>query len=59
MTAKEAADLRARLGLTQQEFANRLGMSVRAVAGWESAPPHQPSRLASKALEKLARRAGR
>ena len=57
MTAKEAKELRARLGLTQQELANRLDVSVRSVAGWEADPPHQPSRLASKALEKLARRA--
>ncbi len=51
-----AAELRSRLGLTQQEFAHRLGISIRAVANYDSGKP--PNSKSLSALQRLANEAG-
>ncbi len=51
-------DLRRRYEDTQEEFAKRLGVSVRAVAGWESGN-HEPSNMALRLLDEAARKAPR
>ena len=43
--------LRQRLGITQQELANRLGVALSSVARWEAG--HKVSRLALKQLEAM------
>jgi putative transcriptional regulator len=45
--------LRARLGLTQEQFAHRLGVSLRTLLRWESGEV-VPSRLASLALASVS-----
>ncbi len=44
--------LRVKLGLTQEEFAHRLGMTVATVNRWENGH-NSPTRLAKKALLSL------
>jgi len=44
--------IRAKLGLTQQELAYRLGVALPTVARWE-AGKGKPSKLARKAIENL------
>jgi len=44
--------IRTKLGLTQQEFAYRLGVALPTVARWE-AGKGKPSKLARKAIENL------
>ena len=46
--------LRTRLGLTQEKFAKKLGVSVYAVGKWETGL-HQPRGLSLRALERLAK----
>lgn len=53
MTPERIRKLRHALGDTQAEFAARLGVSVRAVAGWELGE-HEPLPLAVQAMEALA-----
>ena len=49
VTSKAIRDLRQEMHLTQQEFANRLGIAIRTIARWENdQPPH------GAALVKLA-----
>lgn len=49
--------LRERLRYTQQEFAVRVGVSVSVISRWEN-DEQEPSKLAGRELERLARRAG-
>ena len=55
-------DLRERLGMTQQEFANEIKAGLRTVAGWESTDPKSPKKM-SRSLRhnclKLKRKADR
>lgn len=48
------ADLRNRLGLTQSEFAGRLGVTNVTVSRWETGQV-RPNKLAQKTLAELAR----
>jgi len=50
--------LRARLGLTQENFAEKLGVSVSSVQKWEQGW-HIPRGLSLRALERLAKRSRR
>jgi putative transcriptional regulator len=50
---KQIKDLRYRLGMTQEQFAVQLGVTVSAVNRWENGKV-QPSPLALKAMEYLA-----
>ena len=49
--------LRQKLGVTQQEFADEVGVAVCSVNRWENAHT-EPNRLAWKAIAELARRRG-
>jgi len=51
--AATIATLRRQLGMTQEEFAHSIGVTVSTVNRWENGHI-QPSRLARKAMEKLA-----
>ena len=55
MKAKEIAKLRERLGLSQREFAELLGVHQTAVSQWELGG--NISSLARKALERLKQEA--
>ena len=50
----DVARLRARLGLTQEKFAKKLGVSVSAVGKWERGLI-KPRGLSLRALERLAK----
>lgn len=52
-STKAVKDLRVRLGLTQEEFAHRLGVTFSTINRWEN-DRCIPSRLARKALMNLA-----
>lgn len=49
---KETKELRKKLGLTQEAFAIRLGVSVMTIRRWESGKT-KPSRMARKLLEEI------
>lgn len=55
MTANEILELRKRLGLTQTEMANRLGVTIQSVNRWERGHA-LPSQLARKQLARLEKR---
>jgi putative transcriptional regulator len=50
-------DLRARLGLTQEEFAHAIAVTVSTVNRWENGHAN-PSKLAWRAIQTLARKRG-
>ena len=50
----DVVSLRARLGLTQEKFAEKLGVSVSSVGKWEQGW-HIPRGLSLRALERLAK----
>lgn len=50
MTKEEIKDLRKELGITQQELADRLGLTVDTIRSWESGY-RNPSGSAKKLLE--------
>ena len=50
-------ELRLRLGLTQEEFAARLGVTFPTINRWEKRRA-KPSRMAIKLLENLVRQTG-
>lgn len=52
MKPREIRALRRRLGLSQQAFAERLGVSIQSVHCWETGK-RKPSRLALKVLDRL------
>lgn len=52
LSPKEILDLRLRLGLTQAQFAERLGASLDTVRSWETGRRH-PTGCARKALQDL------
>jgi len=52
MQGEQIKSLRHRLGLTQEEFAHRLGVTLCTVNRWEN-NKSIPSRLALKQLEKI------
>lgn len=45
-------ELREQLGLTEEELAQKLGVSVSTVSRWETGK-HRPSRLAKKRLKEI------
>jgi len=49
--------LRQRLGMTQEEFAHEIAVTVSTVNRWENAHA-EPSKLAWKAIQDLARKRG-
>ncbi len=49
--------LRARMGMTQEEFAHALGLTVGTVNRWENGRFH-PSKLARATITEFARRRG-
>jgi len=49
--------LRQKLGMTQEEFAHEIAVTVSTVNRWENAHA-EPSKLAWKAIEELARKRG-
>jgi len=57
MAPVEVAALRAKLGLTQEQFAATLGCTSRSVRGWERGE-HRPRGLALAALREMERAAG-
>ena len=50
-------ELRIRLGLTQEEFAHAIAVTVSTVNRWENGHAH-PSKLAWRAIQALARKRG-
>jgi len=52
--AKKIKELRSKLGLTQEQFAAKIGVTFSTVNRWESSKS-KPSPLAFKMIEKLAR----
>ena len=50
-------DLRARLGMTQEEFAHAIAVTVSTVNRWENGHAN-PSKLAWRAIQSLARKRG-
>ena len=50
-------NLRQRLGMTQEEFAHEIAVTVSTVNRWENSHA-EPSKLAWKAIHELARRRG-
>jgi DNA-binding transcriptional regulator YiaG len=50
-------ELRARLGLTQEEFAHAIAVTVSTVNRWENGHAN-PSKLAWRAIQTLARKRG-
>ena len=50
-------DLRTRLGMTQEEFAHSIAVTVSTVNRWENGHAH-PSKLAWRAIQALARKRG-
>ena len=57
MDMSQIKALRGQLGLTQEEFARRLGLATSTVQKWEGATT-RPRGLSLKALKRLARRSG-
>ena len=53
--SKMIKELRANLGLTQEQFAAKLGMTYSAINRWENNKGH-PSPLAMLAIEKLRKK---
>ena len=49
--------LRQKLGMTQEEFAHEIAVTVSTVNRWENSHA-EPSKLAWKAIEELARKRG-
>lgn len=54
MTSEEIKQLRKRLNMTQEELANKLGVSRQTVYHWEK-NQKRPSRLAKKQLARLSK----
>ena len=50
----DVARLRSHLGLTQEKFAEKLGVSVSSVGKWETGQ-YKPRSLSLRALERLAK----
>lgn len=55
VTADEIAALRKRLGMSQRQFADKLGTTVTTVSRWENGA-RTPRGLYAIALDRLARR---
>ncbi len=55
MTPKEIRELRLKMGLTQAQFAYKIGVQVGTVARWE-AGNFTPTPLAQRQLDKLAKK---
>lgn len=55
MTPQEIKDLRARMGLTQMEFCNMLGVAHSTYANWELGK-HAPSKMAIRMLEQITKK---
>ncbi len=54
----DVARLRSRMGLSQERFAEKLGVSVSSVGKWETGH-HKPRGLSLRALERLRKLARR
>ena len=61
MTPDELKEVRSRLGLTQTQLANELGVTLNAVQRWEAGdrPIRRVTELALKTLERRRRGKGR
>lgn len=57
-TGKTAARLQEAFDMTQEEFAGRLGVSVRSVANWHASPSMIPQRETQRILDTAYERAG-
>ena len=57
MEAEEIKAIRAKLGLTQEAFARKLGVAYFTVVRWEN-NMSKPSPLALKALQRLTKKEG-
>jgi len=55
MTPKEVVALREKLGMTQEELAEALGMVVSTINRWEGSK-FRPSKLAVRAIRRLERK---
>jgi len=55
MDGHEIKEIRMSLGLTQEEFAHQLGVTLCTVSRWERGKT-LPSRLAKKQIDHLARK---
>lgn len=55
MNAQDILELRTRLGLSQEKFAYKLGVSVPTVSRWERGK-YKPSQLGEYRLNRLNRR---
>jgi DNA-binding transcriptional regulator YiaG len=53
----QVRSLRQKLGMTQEEFAHEIAVTVSTVNRWENSHA-EPSKLAWKAIHELARRRG-
>ncbi len=56
MTPKEIQELRKQLGLTQKEFAGRLGLDAISISRWERAK-QRPKAVHQRRMARLARKA--
>ena len=52
MTKQEVKQLRVKLGLSQQEFATKLGIGIMTVSRWERGIT-KPSRMAQRLLKEV------
>jgi putative transcriptional regulator len=52
-TAKQIKELRFRLGMTQEQFAAELGVTISTIQRWESEVSH-PSPMALKLIKELS-----
>lgn len=52
MDGKKVKEIRERLKMTQQEFAEVIGVAMSSVANWEN-KRREPSRLAVQSIEEL------
>jgi len=53
MTPQEIKEIRTRLGISQEDFARLLGISLQSIGRWERGKA-KPSRLAVKRLKEIA-----
>jgi DNA-binding transcriptional regulator YiaG len=60
MTSTQVKALRTALGLTQEEFASLIDVSVFTISKWESGKPNRPtpSKVFVKAMERIAEENG-
>lgn len=52
MTGEEIRELRKKLGLSQQDFAVKIGVTITSISGWETGK-HKPYRLAIEKMKQI------